>query len=104
MKMQDRINEIIYILNNVKYDEKGLTTNVKRYDYTTDKWCKAKDDLLDFSTNSICICFKFKDILKYIIVHKVEAIFISCFIVGYIVNGIKFYLQAMEEDNFPEDD
>ena len=65
MKMQDRINEIIYILNNVKYDEKGLTTNVKRYDYTTDKWCKVKDDLLDFSTNSICIRFKFTDILKY---------------------------------------
>ena len=66
MKMKDRINEIIFILNNVKYDKKGLTTNVKRYDYSTDKWCEVKDDLLDFSTNTICIHFKFKNILKYL--------------------------------------
>ena len=63
--MQNRIYEIIFILNNVKYNKKGLTTNVKRYDYTTDKWYNVKDDVLNFSFNSTYVHFKFKDILKY---------------------------------------
>ena len=66
MKMQNKIYEMIHILNNVKYDEKGLTTNIRKYDYNTNKWCKVKEDILNFSPRRIYVHFKFKDMVKYI--------------------------------------